>query len=243
MRTLTSCCSARRSAQSSAAAPGPMISTCPADLNSTAVAGSGSGSAAIATSAAIFGMVLARSPDQPACSRTLTNCSFAWEPAPAASSPNSGASCVQATITSLSPSAAWNAPASRRQSWSWTCRGSFSFSAEASAFASSATVRLQLQTLSVLPSRLIGVLLFGFRLVLLFLGFLLFFLLVEVQDLRLVEGREQIRRDRLGDSPVSGERLERVRDVEVRIDEELLQRRATQGVLDLRLHERREVGF
>src|SRR5262245_58937007 len=170
-----------------------MISTCPADLNSTAGAGSASGSAAIAARAAIFGIALPRSPDQPACSRTFTNCSFACEPAPAASSPKSGASCVQATITSLSPSAAWNAAESRRQSWSCTCSGAFSFSADASAAASSATVRLQLQTLSVLPSRLIGLVFFDFRFVLLFLGLLLFFFLVEQQDLRLIERRQHLR--------------------------------------------------
>src|SRR6185295_2172150 len=255
---LTSNCSARRSAQSSAAAAGPTISTWPADLNSTAGAGSASGSAAIATSAAIFGIVLLRSPDQPACSRTLTNCSFDCEPALAASSPNNAASWVQATITSVSPSAVWKAFATRRQSWSCTCNGAFSLSAEASAFASSATVRLQLQTLSVLPSRLIVLLfdlvcqlvfrpvfrlLFG-RLLRLSLRFLRFMLLVEQQNLRLVERRQHLGRNRVGDIPVPGIRLEGVGNVEMRMTaEQLLQRRATQIVLDLGLHEPGEVRF
>src|SRR5258708_33671459 len=130
-----------------------MMRSSPPDLNSTAGAGSGSGSAAIATSAAIFGS--APSLVQPACSRTLTNLRFARAPACSASSPNSAASCVQATITSASPSALWNAGASLRHSWSCTTCGVPDFKALASALASMPTVRLQLQTLSVLPSRLI----------------------------------------------------------------------------------------
>ena len=51
-----------RSAQSSAAAAGPMTSTWPCDLNSTAGAGSGSGSAAIAISAAILGVDFSAGP-------------------------------------------------------------------------------------------------------------------------------------------------------------------------------------
>src|SRR6185436_10497942 len=163
---------------------------------------------------------------------------------------------VQATITSLSPSAAWKAFASRRQSWSCTCNGAFSLSAEASAFASSATVRLQLQTLSVLPSRLIGLLFdLVFQLVLrlvfqllfglllrLGLRFLRFMLLVEQQDLRLIERRQHLGRDRVGDIPVPGIGFEGIRNVEVRVTtEQLLQRRATQIVLDLGLHEPGEV--
>ena len=58
--------------------------------------------------------------------------------------------------SSLPPTAAWNAPASLRQSSWCTVSGSPDLSAAASAFASSASVWLQLQTLSVLPSRLIG---------------------------------------------------------------------------------------
>src|ERR1043165_3963995 len=243
MRTLTSFCPDRRSAQSSAAAAGPTTSTWPADLNSTAGTGSASGSAASATSAAIFAIALPRSPRHPACSRRLTNCSFACEPALAASSLNSAASWVQATITSDSPSAAWKAAASRRQSWSWTCNGSFSLSAAASAFASRATLRLQLQTLSVLPSRLIGLVLFDLRLVLLFLGLLFFFLLVEQKHLRLVQRRQHFGRNRVGDVEVPGVRLEGIGDVEVGIVEQLLQRRAAQRILHLGLHERTEVGL
>src|SRR5438552_7436461 len=149
--TETLSCPARRSAQSSAASAGPMIRSSPPDLNSTAGAGSGSGSAAMATSAAIFGVASVDRTPQPACSRTFTN----FKSARSASSPKSVASCVHATITSPSPSTAWNAAASLRQSCSWTTSGSLDFNAAASALASIPTVRLQLQTLSVLPARLI----------------------------------------------------------------------------------------
>ena len=128
-----------------------MTKSSPPDLNSTAGAGSGSGSAAMATSAAIFGVASVDRTPQPACSRTFTN----FKSARSASSPKSVASCVHATITSPSPSAAWNAAASLRQSCSWTTSGSLDFNAAASALASIPTVRLQLQTLSVLPARLI----------------------------------------------------------------------------------------
>jgi len=56
---------------------------------------SGAGSAAAASSAAIFGPALAASADQPAVSRTLTK---ATAPSPAISA-NSGASWVQPTVT------------------------------------------------------------------------------------------------------------------------------------------------
>ena len=69
--TLTSSWPDSRSAQSSAAAAGPMISTCPADLNSTAGAGSGSGSAAIGD-AAPRSSACDFSADQPPSSRMLT---------------------------------------------------------------------------------------------------------------------------------------------------------------------------
>src|SRR3954471_4273849 len=218
MSTLTLTCAARRSAQSSAASAGPMISTSPADLNSTAGVGSGSGHAAIAISAASFGVACSAVAPQPPCSRTLTNLRLVRAPACSASSPKRAASCVQATITSSpAPSAAWNAAASLRQSCSCTTSGAPLFNPLASAAASTATVRLQLQTLSVLPSRLI--LLFfrdGFlirrylrrrmtRLRLhmsrLRLGRFLF-RLCEEQRARLIQRRQELFGYRLADRPV-----------------------------------------
>src|SRR6202008_2331488 len=167
----------------------PTMSTSPADLNSTAGAGSGSGSAAIATSAAILGVASAPRALQPPSSRTFTNLTLACARACSASSPKSVASCVQATITSGSVSAAWNAAASLRQSWSCTASAAPPFSAAASAFASTAMVRLQLQTLSVLPSRLIR-LRFPLVFLRLRLGRRLLVLLGEEQRARLVQRRE-----------------------------------------------------
>src|SRR5687767_2618356 len=235
--TETSSWPARRSAQSSAAAAGPMISTWPCDLNSTAGAGSGSGSAAMASSAAIFGVDF--SADHPASSRTFTKrIGFS------ASSENSAASCVQATMTSsVPPSAAWNAPASLRHSSWCTWSGASVFSAAASAVASSVTGRLQLQTLSVLPWKLIVLGRFGGLLGLRRLFFFLLVLIAEQMRARLVQGLHQLIRDRLGDRPVARERLERVRRIEMRVGEQFFQRHAPQRVLDLRMHEAGEVGL
>src|SRR4051812_26630831 len=239
MSTLTLSCPARRSAQSSAASAGPMISTSPADLNSTAGVGSGSGNAAIAISAASFGVACSAFAPQPPCSRTLTNLRLVRAPACSASSPKSAASCVQATITSSpAPSAAWNAAASLRQSCSCTTSGAPLFSPFASAAASTATVRLQLQTLSVLPSRLIllffpqSFLIRAFR-----------FRLCKKQPARLVERREHLLRYRFADRPVARIGFERIRHIEVRIVEQLLQREPSQLVLHLRVHEEREIGL
>src|SRR5688572_16339183 len=185
INALTSNCSESRSAQSSAAAAGPITSTCPCDLNSTAGAGSGSGSAAIAISAAMRGVDF--SADQPPSSRTFTNRIGFSD-----SSENSVASWVQATITSSPPpSACWNAPASLRHSSWCTESGSPDLSAAESAAASSAMVRLQLQTLSVLLSRLIGLFLDLFRQFFLPLGLDLL-LLAEKMLLRLVQRGEQL---------------------------------------------------
>src|SRR6185503_4636629 len=206
---------------------------------STDGTGSGSGSAAIARSAAIFGVDF--SADQPASSRIFTNLTGF-----AAISEKSAASCVHATMTSsLLPSAAWNAPASLRQSWSCTLSGAPMPSAAASAFASSGTVRLQLQTLSVLLSRLIR-LGFLFRRGSRRLGFFLFFflfLVAEKQRLRLVQRRQHLLGHRLADGPVARKRLERIGGVEVRIAEELLQRHAPQRVFHFRVHEAGKVGL
>ena len=64
--------------------------------------GSGSGSSAIASSAAILGKACAPSSDQPAISRMLTNFSSVTDSP--ASSAKSGASWVQATVQSAAPS-------------------------------------------------------------------------------------------------------------------------------------------
>src|SRR5262245_1882248 len=196
----------------------------------------------MARSAAIFGVASFDSADQPACSRRLTKCTFAL--VPAASSPNNGASCVQPTITSSAwPSAAWNAPASLRQSWWWSESGAPALSAAPSAAASIATVRLQLQTLSVFPSTVIAFrfFLWRWRRAVPFFGDPLFvFLLlrvIEEQRARLIERRQHLLRDRLAAGPVARERLVRVGHVEMGIAEQLLQRRAAQRVLDLRMHE------
>src|SRR5688572_11257826 len=215
-----------------------MMRSSPADLNSTPGAGCGAGSAAMAMSAAIFGVAALASCDQPACSRTLTK--RRRVPESPASSPKSGASCVQATITSSAPpSAAWNAPASLRQSWWCTVSGSPAFSAAPSAFASSATVRLQLQTLSVFPSRFIVFRLFRF--LALGRGLRRGFALLEDQASGLIERREHLVGNRLADGPVARIGLVGIGHVEVRIAEELLQRQAAQRVLDLRVHEAGEV--
>src|SRR5438034_11055576 len=79
----------RRPAHSRAAIEGPMIRTWPPDLYSTLGTGPGSGSAAAASSAAIFGVACLPSADQPAISRMLTKRSSALDPAASASSPKS----------------------------------------------------------------------------------------------------------------------------------------------------------
>ena len=98
----------------------------------------------------IFGVAAPASVDQPAFSRMFRKDSSPLAPAACASSAKSGASCVQATSTSGSRSASWNAPTSLRHSSLWMVTGTFDFSAAASAFASSGIVRLQLQSLMVL---------------------------------------------------------------------------------------------
>src|SRR3954451_20214769 len=246
-RALMSTLPARRWAQSSAASAGPMISTSPADLNSTAGVGSGSGNAAIAISAASFGVACSAFAPQPPCSRTLTNLRLVRAPACSASSPKRAASCVQATITSSpAPSAAWNAAASLRQSCSCTTSGAPLFNPLASAAASTATVRLQLQTLSVLPSRLI-LLFFPQSFLIRALSYLRLggfrFRLCKKQPARLVERREHLLRYRFADRPVARIGFERIRHIEVRIVEQLLQREPSQLVLHLRVHEEREIGF
>src|SRR3954468_16107243 len=247
MSTLTLSCPARRSAQSSAASAGPMISTSPADLNSTAGVGSGSGSAAMAMSAASFGVACSAFAPQPPCSRTLTNLRLPRAPACSASSPKSAASCVQATMTSSpAASAAWNAATSLRQSCSCTTSGAPLFNPLATAAASTATVRLQLQTLSVLPSRLI-LLFFPQSFLIRALSYLRLgrfrFRLCKKQPARLVERREHLLRYRFADRPVARIGFERIRHIEVRIVEQLLQREPSQLVLHLRVHEEREIGL
>src|SRR6267378_6305670 len=210
----------------------------PADLYSTLGTGSGSGSAAAARSAAIFGVACPPSADQPAASRMLTKRSSDFESAASASSPKSGASCVQPTSSDSSPSAAWNCPASLRHSSVWMGSGVPVFNADASACASSAMVLLQLQSLSVLS--FIDIVFFSG----LGLGFFLFFLFRHQQRLpRVLETRKQLLGNRLCLGVIVDVGVEAVHDVEARIGKQLLQRRALHAFLDLRVHERLEVGF
>src|SRR2546425_9872724 len=229
---------ARRPAHSRAAIEGPMVRTWPPDLSSTLGTGSGSGSAAAASSAAIFGVACLPSADQPAISRMLTKRSSALDPAASASSPKSGASCVQPTRSDSSPSAAWNCPASLRHSSVWSVIGLPYFKAAPRASASSGIVLLQLQSLSVLS--FIDIVFFSG----LGLGFFLFFLFRHQQRLpRVLETRKQLLGNRLRLRVIVDVGVEAVHDVEARIGEQLLQRRALHALLDLRVHERLEVGL
>src|SRR3989449_8723621 len=215
-----------------------MTRTWPADLYSTLGTGSGSGRAAAASSAAIFGVACLPSADQPAISRMLTKRSSALDPAASASSPKSGASCVQPTRSDSSPSAAWNCPACLRHSSVWMGSGVPVFNADARACASSAMVLLQLQSLSVLS--FIDIVFFSG----LGLGFFLFFLFRHQQRLpRVLETRKQLLANRLRLRVIVDVGVEAVHDVEARIGKQLLQRRALHAFLDLRVHERLEVGF
>src|SRR3954471_419051 len=126
-----------------------MTSTCPADLYYTLRTGSGSGNAAAAMRAAIFGVACLPSADHAAASRRFTNRNSDLEPALSASSLKSGASCVQPTSNSASPSAPWNCPAWRRHSSVCTVNGASRPSALASAPPSIGAVLLQLQTCSL----------------------------------------------------------------------------------------------
>src|SRR5256885_1781466 len=229
---------ARRPAHSRAAIEGPMTRTWPPDLYSTLGTGSGSGSAAAASSAAIFGVACLPSADQPAISRMLTKRSSALDPAAPASSPKSGASCVQPTRSDSSPSAAWNCPASLRHSSVWMGSGVPVFNADARACASSAMVLLQLHSLSVLSFIDIVFRLFFLRRLL---------LLLRPRRQQRLPGmrqlREQLLANRLRLRVIVDVGVEAVHDVEARIGEQLLQRRALHAFLDLRVHERLEIGF
>src|SRR5438552_2065467 len=210
----------------------------PPDLYSTFGTGSGSGSAAAASSAAIFGVACLPSADQPAISRMLTKRSSALDPAASASSPKSGASCVQPTRSDSSPSAAWNCPASLRHNSVWMGSGVPVFSADARACASSAMVLLQLHSLSVLS--FIDIVFFSG----LGLGFFLFLLLRHQQRLpRVLETRKQLPGNRLRLRVIVDVGVEAVHDVEARIGKQLRQRRARHAVRDLRVQERLEIGF
>src|SRR2546430_11015796 len=232
---------AKRPAHSRATTEGPMTSTWPPDLYSTFGTGSGSGSAAAASSAAIFGVACLPSADQPAISRMLTKRSSALDPAASASSPKSGASCVQPTSSDSSPSAAWNRPASLRHSSVWMGSGAPVFSADARACASSATVLLQLHSLSVLS--FIAMVLDRFNR----FCFLCRFFFLLPRDQKRLPGmphlREQLLANRLRLRVIVDVGVEAVHDVEARIGEQLLQRRALHAFLDLRVHERLEIGF
>src|SRR3989441_7447599 len=225
-------------AHSRATAEGPMTRIWPPDLYSTLGTGSGSGSAAAASSAAIFGVACPPSADQPAISRMLTKRSSALDPAASASSPKSGASCVQPTRSDSSPSAAWNRPASLRHSSVWMGSGVPVFSADARACASSAMVLLQLQSLSVLSFIAIVLRLFLLRRLL---------LLLRPRCQQRLPGVLQLPQQLLGNRLRLGVivdiGVEAVHDVEARIGKQLLQRRALHAFLDLRVHERLEIGF
>src|SRR5438046_5043319 len=213
----------------------------PPDLYSTFGTGSGSGSAAEASSAAIFGVACLPSADQPAISRMLTKRSSALDPAASASSPKSGASCVQPTRSDSSPSAAWNRPASLRHSSVWMGSGVPVFSADARACASSAMVLLQLHSLSVLS--FIAMVLDRFNR-LCFLGRFFFLLLRDQKRLPgVLETRKQLLGNRLCLGVIVDIGVEAGHDVEARIGKQLLQRSALHAFLDLRVHERLEIGF
>src|SRR4051812_3046924 len=251
MSTLTSMLSLpfSFSAQESAAAEGPMISSPPADWYSTFGTGSGSGRAAAASSAAIFGVACFASEDQPPASRMFTKLSAALESAARASSEKSGASCVQATRTSASPSERWKLAASLRQSSVCTVTGDPDFRAAASAAASSGIVLLQLQSfrvlcwIDILP-RLFGRLRFVGRFCVRVrgvLGVLRRWRRREQLLAHFLDPREEPFGERLLLRVVVDVGVEAVHDVEVRIGEELLQRRALHRVLDLGMHECLEV--
>ncbi len=73
---------------------------------------------AIASSAAILGAACAPSADQPAVSRILAKRNVPAKPSSSATSANSGASCVQATVrVANSPSALRKVSSWARQSW------------------------------------------------------------------------------------------------------------------------------
>src|SRR6185436_14855472 len=125
-----------------------------------------------------------------------------------ASSPNSAASCVQATTTSASASDSWKAPASLRQSSRCTVTGLPVLSASPRRLPSSAMVPLQEHSLSVLlASDILEIRFLGLRLRggLRFCGCLRlgrrlrfsdFFRLVEQQPLGRVERLQHLLRDR-----------------------------------------------
>src|ERR1051325_2710620 len=237
MSTLGRSAPDRRRPQSSAAADGPMIRTCPPERYSTLGTGSGSGSAAMASNAAILGVAAPPSADQPACSRRFTNLILALEPS--ASSLNSGASWVHATTTSGSPSASRKAPACLRHSSVWILSGVADLSAAPSARASIGTVPLQLQSLSMLFC-IVRVIHFSelriLRRFFLFLG-----LRSEKRAPGVLQLRQHAGRDRVLLAVVVDVDVQAVHDVEARIAEELLQCHAPHALVDLGVHERLEV--
>src|SRR3954466_4013209 len=170
----------------------------------------------------------------------FTKFSTALESAACASCEKSGASCVQATRTSASPSAPWKLAASLRHSSVCTVLGVPDFTAVASAAASSGIVLLQLQSFRVLCWIDILPRLFG-RLRLLD-GFvrLLFGALGGLQRRcrreqllpHLLDAREQPLRECLRLRIVVDVGVEPVHHVEVWIGEKLLQRGALDRILD-----------
>src|SRR5882672_4839008 len=207
-----------------------MISSSPPDLYSTFGTGSGSGSAAAASSAAILGVALLPSADQPAASRMLTKRNSALAPALCATSLNSGASWVQATSSSASPSEPCSRAISLRHSSVCTVSGAADFNAAASAPASSAIVLLQLHSFSVLCWIAIVFCAVAFRAVsrrLLRCFLRLRLLLADHQVgeplLCVLQLRQHLFGDRLRLGVVVDVSIEPVHDVEARIREELFQ--------------------
>src|SRR5262245_39990016 len=195
----------------------------------------------------------------------LTNSSAVRDFADSASSVNSGASWVHATTQASSFSASWKLATSLRHSSVCIWIGRPSLSALCSALASSAIILLQLQIFSVRSSRAISGLFlglgFGLRLrslgrgllgslglglafddAVLPLFLLFFFLFVEQQALRVLEGLQHRGRDRLALRVVLSIRLELLEGLEVGIGEQLLQRRPPQALVDARLEELGVVG-
>src|SRR3989475_11164812 len=177
-------------------------------------------------------------------------------------SENSGASCVQATTQASSLSDSRKLPTSLRHSSVCTWIGCLSLSAAPSALASSAMVLLQLQTFSVRSSSDISGFVFSFGgrrgrrfrlgLALRFFGplgqrldggrrrrsmrvFLL--LVVEEQALRVLERLQHRQADGLALGEILAVRLETFEVLEVRIAEQLLQRRAPEVLVHAGLQE------
>src|SRR5258708_37777253 len=142
--------------------------------------------------------------------------------------------------SSASPRDPWRRAISLRHSSVCTVSGAADFNAAASAEASSAIVLLQLHSFRVLCW--IAIVVHSCRR-LLFLPGSFFFCRLHQPLARPLQAREHLRRYGIGPRVVVDVGIETVHDVEARIRKELLQRRALDAFLDLRAHERLEVGL